>query len=254
MLLSKRPSLIPVSSTGGASGFGKAICERFAEEGAKVILSDINAEGGEKVASTNKAFKFVKADATSASDWKTLVSEAKSTFGRLDFVINNAGTSYKNKPTIEVTEAEFDRVFAVNVKSIYQSVIHCMPFLIEQGQGGVMVNVASIGALRPRGGLVWYNATKGAVFNATKGLASEYAAHKIRVNGICPLLSATGLFSMFTGLPDTEENRAKFLSNVPLGRLTDPVDVANAAVYFCSDEASFITGANLEVDGGRAIA
>lgn len=242
-------------STGAASGFGKAISERFAEEGAKVILSDINASGGEKLASTNtKSFKFVKSDVRSASDWKTLVEEAKSTFGRLDLVVNNAGTSYPNKKTVEVTEAEYDRVFAVNVKSVYQSVIHAIPFLIEQGQGGAMVNVASIGALRPRGGLVWYNATKGAVFNATKGLASEYAQYKIRVNGVCPLLSATGLFTTFTGMEDTEENRGKFLGNVPLGRLTEPVDVANACVYFCSDEASFITGANLEVDGGRAIA
>jgi NAD(P)-dependent dehydrogenase (short-subunit alcohol dehydrogenase family) len=245
-------TLLPTK--GGASGFGKCICERFAEEGAKVVLGDLNAEGGERVASTNSSLKFVKADVTSAADWKALVDAAKTTFGRLDIVVNNAGTSYRNKPTVEVTEAEYDRVFAVNVKSIYQSVIHAIPFLIEQGQGGAMVNVASIGALRPRGGLVWYNATKGAVFNATKGLASEYAAHKIRVNGVCPLLSATGLFTTFTGMEDSEENRKKFLGNVPLGRLTEPSDVANACVYFCSDEASFITGANLEVDGGRAIA
>jgi NAD(P)-dependent dehydrogenase (short-subunit alcohol dehydrogenase family) len=227
---------------------------RFAELGCKVVISDINKAGGEKVASSNtSSLAFHHSDVTKMDDWTSLLKFTVEKFGRLDILVNNAGTSYINKPTLEVTEAEFDRVFNVNVKSIYFSAQAIIPHLIKQGSGGSVINISSIGALRPRPGLVWYNASKGAVYNASKGLAGEYAPYQIRVNSILPLLSGTGLFSTFAGCEDTPENREKFLGNVPMGRLTDPRDVADACVYFASDESKFVTGTSLEVDGGRAI-
>jgi NAD(P)-dependent dehydrogenase (short-subunit alcohol dehydrogenase family) len=220
-----------------------------------VIISDINTAGGEKTAATNpESIRFVKSDVTKRGDWVNLLDFTLKTFGKLDILINNAGTSYPNKPTLNVTEAEFDRVVLVNLKSIYLSTDVIVPYLIKQGLGGSIVNIASIGALRPRPGLVWYNASKGAVYNATKGLAGEFAHHQIRINGVCPLLAGTGLFSTFVGVEDTPENRAKFIANVPIGRLADTFDIANACLFFASDESSFVTGVNIEVDGGRAIA
>lgn len=219
-----------------------------------MIVVDLDSRQGEEVASSNPNMVFVKMNVTVLEEWKNLVEETQERFGTINILVNNAGTSYPTKRTTEVTDAEYSKCFDVNVKSVYYSVLTVVQAMIDQGHGGCVVNVASIGALRPRGGLVWYNASKGAVFNATKGLASEYAAHQIRFNGILPLLSATGLFSTFSGVEDSPENRAKFVGNVPLGRLTDPLDIANAAVYLASDESSFVTGANLEVDGGRAIA
>ncbi|KAI9933154.1 hypothetical protein ASPWEDRAFT_61119 [Aspergillus wentii DTO 134E9] len=240
--------------TGGGSGFGAAIARRFGQEGAKVILTDINAEGGEVVASQNPAnLVFQKMDVTKAEDWKGVVDLAFAKFGRLDVLVNNAGTTYRNKPTLEVTEAEWERVFNVNVKGIFHGAKAIMGRLIEQGDGGSMINISSTGANRPRPGLVWYNASKGAVSNATKGLAAEYGPHNIRVNTVCPLLSGTGLFSMFTGMEDTPENRAKFIGNVPLGRLTDPDDIANMCLYLASDEGSFVNGTEMVVDGGKCI-
>jgi len=196
---------------------------------------------------------FIKTNVALEADWENLMENTLAKWGRMDILINNAGTSYKNKPTIDVTEDEFDKVFAVNVKSIFHSARHFIPNLINQGEGGSIVNIASIGATRPRPGLVWYNASKAAVTNATKGLAAEYGDKQVRVNSVCPLLSATGLFETFVGVPPTEENFKKFLFNVPLGRLTHPTDVANYCLYLASDEAKFITGTCLEVDGGRGI-
>ncbi|KAJ6458226.1 hypothetical protein C8R45DRAFT_913305 [Mycena sanguinolenta] len=240
--------------TGGGSGFGAAIARRFGEEGAKVIVTDINVEGGEKVAAQNSAnLVFQRMDVTEESDWKAVVDLAFSKFGGLDVLVNNAGTSYRNKPTDEVTDDEWERVFKVNVKSIFLSGKVVLPRLIEQGKGGSMINISSTGATRPRPGLVWYNASKGAVTNATKGLAAEYGQHNIRVNSVAPLLSGTGLFSMFTGMEDTPENRQKFVGNVPLGRLTEADDVANMCLYLASDEGSFINGTEMVVDGGKCV-
>ncbi|KAF6824313.1 short-chain dehydrogenase reductase family [Colletotrichum plurivorum] len=240
--------------TGGGHGFGEAIARRFALEGAKVLISDVSQPDGERVASSAPdAISFLKADVTSAADWDALFDAAASRYGRIDVLVNNAGTTYKNKPTADVTEAEFDRVFAVNVKGIFLGCKALMPRLIEQGDGGVVLNISSIGSVRPRPGLVWYNASKGAVSNATKGLAAEYGPHQIRVNSICPLLSGTGLFESFAGVPDTPENREKFLGNVPLGRLCESEDVANVCLFLASDEGKFVTGINMEVDGGRAV-
>jgi len=240
--------------TGAASGFGRAITQRFVAEGAKVVAADMNGEGLAKSFedSPQSHVLTITANVTNPDDWKKMVELAKDKFGGVDILINNAGTSYKNKPTMDVTEAEFDKVFAVNVKSIYLSVPAIIPAMQERG-GGSIINIASIGAMRPRPGLVWYNASKAAVANATKGLAAEYGKHDIRVNALCPLLSATPLFESFVGVPPTEENVKKFLFNVPLGRLTDPNDVANMCLYLGSDEGRFVTGVNLEIDGGRAV-
>ncbi|OJJ07942.1 hypothetical protein ASPVEDRAFT_203075 [Aspergillus versicolor CBS 583.65] len=240
--------------TGGGSGFGAAIATRFAQEGGKVIIADINEAGGQSVASQDPTnIIFQKVDVTSPADWKAVIETAVAKFGRLDVLVNNAGTSYRNKPTLEVTEAEWERVFNVNVKSIFHGSQAVIAKLLEQGTGGSVINVSSTGANRPRPGLVWYNASKGAVSNATKGLAAEYGPHNIRVNTVAPLLSGTGLFSMFTGMEDTEENRQKFIGNVPLGRLTDPMDVANMCLYLASDEGAFINGTEMVVDGGKCI-
>jgi NAD(P)-dependent dehydrogenase (short-subunit alcohol dehydrogenase family) len=239
--------------TGAASGFGAAIATRFAGEGASVLLADLNEPGvRSKAKEIGGSVHAIRVNVTEAEDWKTAVETAVSKFGRLDIVVNNAGTSYRNKATLDVTAEEFDRVFAVNVKSIFLSVPAVVPHLKKAG-GGSIINISSIGSVRPRPGLVWYNASKAAVTNATKGLAAEYGPDNIRVNALAPLLSGTGLFELFSGVPDTPENRQKFVSNVPLGRLAEPKDVADAALYLASDEGKFITGINLEVDGGRAI-
>jgi len=240
--------------TGGGSGFGEAISKRFAAEGCKVIVADLDPVGGERVATYYaKSMHFIKMDVSREKDWGMVVENTVLKFGRLDILVNNAGTSYKNKPSLDVIEDEFDKAFNVNVKSIFHSSRYFIPNLINQGEGGSMINIASIGATRPRPGLVWYNASKAAVTNATKGLAAEYGVNDIRINSICPLLCNTGLFETFSGLPYTEENKQKFLSNVPLGRLTEPYDVANYALFLASDEARFITGTCLEIDGGRGI-
>ncbi|EER41052.1 oxidoreductase [Histoplasma capsulatum var. duboisii H88] len=240
--------------TGGGSGFGAAIARRYAQEGAKVVVGDINVVGGEKVASENPAsIAFMKMDVTKEEDWKAVVDQTASKFGHVDILVNNAGTTYRNKPSMEVTIEEFQRVFDVNVKSIFHASKAFIPKLLEQGKGGSIINISSTGASRPRPGLVWYNASKGAVSNVTKGLAAEYGPNQIRVNNVCPLLSGTGLFEMFVGVPDTPENRAKFISNVPLGRLTEPDDVANMCVYLGSEEGAFINGTDMIVDGGKCI-
>ncbi|KAG9238872.1 3-ketoacyl-reductase-like protein [Amylocarpus encephaloides] len=240
--------------TGGGSGFGEAISKRFSAEGCKVIVADMDPVGGKRVASFNSHnMHFIKMNVAKEEDWEVCVENTLAKFGRLDVCVNNAGTSYQNKPTAEVIEDEFDKVFAVNVKSIFHCTRHVIPNLINQGDGGSIINIASIGATRPRPGLVWYNASKAAVTNSTKGLAAEYGDKQIRVNAICPLLSATGLFETFVGVPPTEENFKKFLSNVPLGRLTNPTDVSNYCLFLATDEAKFITGTCLEIDGGRGI-
>jgi len=241
--------------TGAGSGFGAAISERFAAEGCRVLIGDINEKGAkataDKIGGNNTI--IMNMNVTSADNWKAAVDAVVQKWGRLDIVVNNAGTSYKNKPTVDVTEAEFQRVFDVNVKSVFLSIPATIPQLKKQGEGGSIINIASIGSKRPRPGLVWYNSSKGAVSNATMGLASEYGADQIRVNAILPLLSGTGLFETFVGVPHTAENVKQFIGAVPLGRLTDPMDIANAALYLASDEGKFVTGVNLEIDGGKGI-
>lgn len=242
--------------TGAGSGFGEGIALRFAEEGAKVIVADINQEGGERVVEAIRAAggqaTFVSANVASGDDVAKLLQQTLDAYGALHVVVNNAGTTHRNKPLLEITEAEFDKVFAVNVKSIFLTAQHIVPYFRKQG-GGVFVNIASTAAIRPRPGLVWYNATKGAVVTASKAMAAELGPDRIRVNCINPVIGGTGLVSEFMGMPDTPENRKKFLAGIPLGRFSEARDIANAALYLASDEAEFVTGASLEVDGGRCV-
>jgi 3-oxoacyl-[acyl-carrier protein] reductase len=239
--------------TGAASGFGEGIAVTFAREGAKVVLMDVNAEGLRRVASDiGPSAIAVQADVTSAADTARAVRAGVEFGGRLDIVVNNAGWSHRNKPVLEVTEEEFDRVFAINVKSIYLMTQAVVPVMRGQG-GGVVINIGSTAGIRPRPGLAWYNATKGAVNLVSRSLAVELAPDRIRVNCIAPVMGATGLLETFMGMPDTPENRARFLSTIPLGRLSTPQDIANACLFLASDDAEFITGVVLEVDGGRTI-
>ncbi|KAJ4394823.1 hypothetical protein N0V93_004043 [Gnomoniopsis smithogilvyi] len=241
--------------TGGASGFGHGIATRFVQEGAKVIVADLSTDGGNAVVKElGSAAVFQKADVTKREDWETLLKVATMELGGLDIIINNAGATYSNKPTETVTEKDFDLCFNVNVKSIWLSTNVILPYLLENNRTGVFINVASTAGVRPRPGLAWYNASKAAVINATKSLAVEYGPKQIRFNSIAPVFGGgTGLSHLFLGKADTEENRAGFIATVPLGRGSTPADIANACTYLASDEANFITGVNLEVDGGRCI-
>ena len=235
--------------TGAGSGFGAGIAKRFAEEGAKVIVADINAQSGERVAK-EVGGKFMPADVTKGGDWAKLVSGAGA---ELDIVVNNAGWTHRNKPYLEVTEAEFDRVYAVNVKSIYLSAIHAVPVFRKRG-GGCFVNIASTAGIRPRPGLTVYNSSKGAVITMSKSMAGEFGKDRIRVNCVNPVFSPeTALSADFAGGTVSEEAKARFLATIPLGRFSTPADVANACLYLASDEASLISGVCIEVDGARCV-
>ena len=238
--------------TGAGSGFGKGIAMRFAKEGARVGVIDINAEAAREVASQigNSAFAM-EADVSIDGDVSRMVQEALDRWGQLDILVNNAGTTHRNQPMTEVTEEEYERIFAVNVKSVYLGAKHVVPVMKKQGFG-VILNVASTAGVRPRPGLVWYNTSKGAMMTATKAMAIELAGEKIRVNAINPVAGETGMLHLFMG-EDTPEKRAQFISSIPLGRLSLPGDMANAALFLCSDEAEMITGLCMEVDGGRCI-
>jgi 3-oxoacyl-[acyl-carrier protein] reductase len=238
--------------TGAGSGFGEGIARRFAQEGARVLVNDINPEGGERVAADVKG-EFIQADVTRSGDWARLVQGALSRFGKLDIVVNNAGWTHRNKPYLEVTEAEFDRVYAVNVKSVYLSAMHAVP-AFRKGGGGCLVNIASTAGIRPRPGLTVYNSSKGAVVLMSKSMAAEFGPDRIRVNCVNPVFSPdTALSAEFAGGALTEEAKKRFLSTIPLGRFSTPLDVANACLYLASDEASMISGVCIEVDGARCV-
>ncbi|WP_186206839.1 SDR family oxidoreductase [Burkholderia gladioli] len=242
--------------TGGGSGFGEGIAKTYAREGANVVVNDLNGAAAERVASEiavagGKAIA-VPGDVSRGEDWRALLAATLEDFRQVHILVNNAGTTHRNKPVLEVSEAEYDRVYAVNMKSLFWSVQTLVPYFRQAG-GGVFVNIASTAGIRPRPGLVWYNSTKGAMITASKTLAVELGADRIRVNCINPVLGETGLMTEFMGVEDTPENRQRFLATIPLGRLSTPQDIANAALYLASDEAEFITGTCLEVDGGRCI-
>ncbi len=241
--------------TGAGSGFGEGMARRFAEEGARVVVNDINIDGGKRVVDIIKAAGgvaiFQKGDVTKDSQVKALVGAAMKKFGRVDIMINNAGYTHRNQPMTNVTEKEFDRIFDVNVKAIFLAARHVVPIMKKQG-GGVILNTASTAGLRPRPGLTWYNGSKGAAITITKSMAVELAPDKIRVVAINPVISATGMLSQFMG-KDTPELRAKFVATIPMGRMSTPKDIANTALFLCSDEAEFLTGIAVEVDGGRCI-
>ena len=242
--------------TGAGSGFGAGIARRFADEGAAVLVNDLNPAAGEKVtaeiANAGGGARYVRADVSVEADMAALIRTAKETYGTIDIMVNNAGIAQRNGPMLDTTEAQFDRIFAVNVKSIYLSARHVLPILRSQG-GGVFLNIASTAAVRPRPGLAWYNASKGAVVTMTKSMAVELAPEGIRVNAINPVAGETPLLAEFMGGQITEEKRQAFIATIPLGRLSQPADIASAAVFLCSDEAAMITGVCLEVDGGRCV-
>jgi len=239
--------------TGGASGFGRGIAQRFVAEGARVAIVDMNAAGAAAVADALGAAAIaVTCDVSNAQDVAAAVQATAAAFGKVDIVVNNAGWSHRNQPLMDVDYETFRKVYAINVDSIFHMTKAIVPHWRENG-GGVMINVGSTAGIRPRPGLTWYNSSKGAVNLMTKSLAVELAPDRIRVCGLAPVMGATALLETFMGMPDTPENRAKFLASIPLGRLCEPEDMANAALYLASDEADFITGVILEVDGGRTI-
>ncbi|HXZ93115.1 MAG TPA: SDR family oxidoreductase [Burkholderiales bacterium] len=243
--------------TGAAGGFGEGIARRFAQEGARVIVNDINRQGAERVAEEIRqaggSSEAVQADVTRGADWARMVQAAASAFGGLDVVVNNAGWTHRRKPYLEVTEEEFDRVYAVNVKSVYLSAQHALPAFRKRG-GGCFVNIASTAGVRPRPGLTVYNSSKGAVILLSKSMAAEFGPDKVRVNCVNPVFSPdTALSADFAGGALTAEAKAAFLATIPLGRFSTPLDVANACLYLASDEAAMISGTCIEVDGARCV-
>lgn len=238
--------------TGAGSGFGEGIARRFVEEGARVIVADIDEAAGSSVADPlGAAARFVRTDVSRGEDMAAMVAAALESFGGLDILVNNAGYTHRNGPMLDVTEEEIDRIHAVNVKSLYHGAKAAVPVFRERG-GGVILNIASTAGVRPRPGLVWYNGSKGAVITITKSMAVELAPDSIRVCALNPVAGETGMLHLFMG-EDTPERRQQFLSTIPLGRFSTPRDVADAALFLCSEEARFLTGVCLEVDGGRCI-
>ncbi|KAH8171970.1 enoyl-(Acyl carrier protein) reductase domain-containing protein [Sarocladium implicatum] len=234
--------------TGAASGFGKGIALKFAAEGAHVVVADLTEEAGQAVAKEVGGI-FVRVDVTKSEDWKRLLQAVLAQYKQLDIVVNNAGATYANKATEDVTEAEFDLTVNVNLKGIYHSVSSLLPYFLGDKRPGCFIQVASTAGSRPRPRLTWYNASKAAAINATKTMAVEYGPHKIRFNSVSPVVGSTGMTHLFIGKADTEENRKAFVSTIPLGRPSTPADIANACCYLASDEAEFITGVDLEVCG-----
>jgi 3-oxoacyl-[acyl-carrier protein] reductase len=234
--------------TGAGSGFGAGIARRFAQEGAQVIVNDVDPRG-EGIAKEIGA-RFVQGDVTKAGDWARLVREAGAA---LEIVVNNAGWTHRNKPYLEVTEAEFERVYAVNVKSVYLSALHAVPLFRRRG-GGCFVNIASTAGIRPRPGLTVYNSSKGAVIVMSKSMAAEFGPDRIRVNCVNPVFSPeTALSAEFAGGAVTDEAKKRFLATIPMGRFSTPLDVANACLYLASDDAAFVSGVCIEVDGARCV-
>jgi len=239
--------------TGAGGGFGEGIAEAYVREGARVVVADIQGEAALRVAAAlgPRATPFT-VDVSDGARVRALVEHCARTFGTPDIVVNNAGTTHKNQPMLDVDEATFDRVFNVNVKSIYHMTQAVLPRMRQAGRG-VILNIGSTAGIRPRPGLSWYNASKGAVNILSKSMAVELGPEKIRVNVVCPVMGATGLFELFMGAPDTPQNRAKFVATIPLGRFCEPRDVAAACVFLGSDAAEFFTGVEFAVDGGRTI-
>ncbi len=239
--------------TGAASGFGKGIAEAYISEGAKVAVVDLNEAGAEAVAREfGENAIAVTCDVSKGDQVQAAVDATVTAFGGLDIVVNNAGWTNPNSPLMDTDEATFRKIYDINVLSIFHMTKSCVPLWRAAG-GGVMINIGSTAGIRPRPGLTWYNSSKGAVNLMTRSLAAELAPDKIRVCCIAPVMGATGLLEQFMGMPDTPENRARFIATIPMGRLSEARDIANAALYLASDEADFITGVVLEVDGGRTI-
>lgn len=238
--------------TGGASGFGAGIAQKFLSEGGRVMIADINGDAAQDMARQLGPRAFAQqVDVADGASVQAMADKALGSFGHLDILVNNAGVTHLPTPLEDVSETDFDRVFNVNMKSVYLTARALVPQMKARGSGAIL-NVASTAGLSPRPNLNWYNASKGWMITATKTMAVELAPSGVRVNAICPVAGETPLLKSFMG-EDTPEIRAKFLSTIPLGRFSTPQDMANAAYFLCSDEASMITGTALEVDGGRCI-
>ncbi|MEE9313466.1 MAG: SDR family oxidoreductase [Rhizobiaceae bacterium] len=238
--------------TGAGSGFGEGMAKRFAEEGANVIIADLNEAAAQRVASEIGGSAIaIKVDVARAEDNQAMANAAISNFGRLDIFVLNAGITHKNTSLLDVPEEDFDRISDVNMKALYHATRAIVPIMEKQGGGNILATASTAG-LRPRPGLLWYNASKAWVINACKCMAVELAPKNIRVNSLCPVAGETGMLVDFMG-EDTPEIREKFKSVIPIGRFSQPRDMANAALYLVSDEADFITGVALEVDGGRCV-
>lgn len=239
--------------TGAASGFGACIARRYVEEGARVVLADINVAAAQALAAELGSNAIAAAcDVTRGEQVQAAVDLCVSHFGVPDIVVNNAGTTHRNQPLMDVDESTFDRVFAVNVKSIFHMTKAVVPLMRERKNGSI-INVGSVAGIRPRPGLTWYNGSKGAVNLLSKSLAVELGPDGIRVNNICPVMGETALLEQFMGVPDTPENRARFVATIPLGRLSTPDDIAAVAVFLATDAAAFLNGVELPVDGGRVV-
>ena len=237
--------------TGAGSGIGKCIAETYAREGARVAVVDLNADAaGEAARGIGNTAIALRCDVTKKGDVDSTVAETLSSFGKLDILVNNAGATHVNKPMLEIGEDEFDRIYAVNVKGVFLGCQAVVPHFRKAG-GGVIINIGSTAGLRPRPGLSAYNATKGAVHILTKTLAVELAPDQIRVCAIAPVATDTPLLPSFLG--PAPGQREKFVATVPLGRLAQPADIANAALFLASADAAFVTGNIVEVDGGRTI-
>ena len=242
--------------TGGASGFGAATALRLAQAGACVMVADLNAQGAqaiaEQIVAAGGQASSVVADVSDKASFEYMVEQTKKVFGGLDILVNNAGTTHRNKPALQVSEDEFDRVYKVNVKSLFWAAQSVLPGFVAQGSGCI-VNVPSTPGVRPGPGLVWYSGSKAAMINLTKGLALEFARSGVRINAVNPMIGETAMLGDFMGMEDTPTNRERFLMRIPLGRFTRPADVASAVTFLASDEAAYLTGVCLDVDGGRNI-
>ena len=239
--------------TGAAGGFGEGIARLFVAEGAKVLIADLDGDKAATVAALlGPNARAVRCDVSRRADIDAAVKACVDAFGVPDIVVNNAGTTHRNQSMLEVDEATFDRVFAVNVKSIYHMTQAVVP-LMRKRKSGSIINIGSTAGIRPRPGLAWYNASKGAVNLLSKSMAAELGPDNIRVNAICPVMGATGMIEQFLGTADTPEARARVVAGIPLGRMSTPEDVAQATLYLASDASNFITGVELPVDGGRTI-
>lgn len=239
--------------TGAGNGFGEGIARLFVREGARVLIVDLDQKRAQAVAeSIGENAIAVRCDVSQAQDVNSAVEICTQRFGIPDIVVNNAGTTHRNQPMLDVDEETFDRVFNVNVKSIFHMARAAIPLMRQQGHGSI-INIGSTAGIRPRPGLTWYNASKGAVNLLSKSMAVELGPEGIRVNAICPVMGGTGMIEQFLGTADTPEARMRITAGIPLGRLSTPMDVAQAALFLASEDSAFITGIELPVDGGRTI-
>jgi 3-oxoacyl-[acyl-carrier protein] reductase len=239
--------------TGGASGFGEGIARRFAAEGAQVVIADLNGDAANQLArQLGEQASALTADVSDEKSVAALAAHVLKGFGRIDVLVNNAGVGQSPTPLESMSHEAFEKILAVNVGSIFLTSTHFVPAM-KQAQGGAILNIASTAGVSPRANLTWYNASKGWVITATRSMAIELAPFGIRVNALNPVAGETPMLKTFMGGNDTPELRARFLNTIPLGRLSTPDDIASAACFLCSDEASMITGVALEVDGGRCI-